>query len=615
MDISRKNGSKGPFIKILFRYYKQEWKLTLIMLIFCFIIVSCSLLLPILTYQMTKAITKELSEKQNIPFEDDGGTGILSSWGMSWINLVYISIADVVLYCITSFYYDYVSYIMGRKIEISLRNRCLENLVRQDISYYSDKKIGEILTKVVSDTQTVGDQAVQVPLQIGLSIFEITASSILMFVFTWKLGLLTLIIFIVCMVLMALCFFATRKKVLRVREVITSINGDVTDRVATVRLIKSAGTENYETKRFIEVHKDYYKKSKAVGLNQALMLTTMWGGVFILKFFSIIGAMLLYGLWSTPQEGLTFFKYTFASFQLAEAMMLSPLFQIMNALFGLVYASVASERVNDTINAKSIMNHHYFDGEIVDHIKGSIVFNDVEFAYPEKPTKIILPKFSFKFEESKSYAFVGETGSGKSTIAKLLLRFYDPTSGSIIINENLNLKDVNLSSYLKNVGYVEQDPQILYGDVFENVMYGTFGASKAEIISACKKAELHDLVMSWPDKYETILGERGFMLSGGQKQRLVIARMFLKNPQLLILDEATSALDNIVEKEIQMKLDSLMKGRTTVTIAHRLSTIKNADEIIVLGANGKGIVQRGTFEELKNKEGHFQKLYNAGLID
>ncbi|AKX33779.1 ABC transporter ATP-binding protein [Spiroplasma litorale] len=615
MEIRTKSSSKGPFLKILFYYYKQEWKLTLIMLIFCLIIVSCSLLLPILTYQMTKAITKELSEKQGLPFVDDAPDGVLAFWGISWINLIYVSLADVVIYCIVSFYYDYVAYIIGRKIEISLRNRCLENLVRQDISYYSNKKIGEILTKVVSDTQTVGDQAVQVPLQIGLSIFEIAASSALMFVFTWKLGLITLLIFAVCMILMGLCFFATRKKVLKVREIITSINGDVTDRVATVRLIKSAGTENYETKRFIDVHKEYYKKSKAVGHNQALMLTTMWGGIFVLKFFSIIAAMLVYGMFSTPEEGLLFFKYTFAPFQLAESMMVSPLFQVMNALFGLVYASVASERVNDTIKAKSIMNHHYFDGEVIEKIEGDILFKGIEFAYPEKPSKLILPKFDFTFKESKSYAFVGETGSGKSTIAKLLLRFYDPTSGSIIINKNINLKDANLSSYLKHVGYVEQDPQILYGDVYENVTYGSFNVSKAEIISACKKAELHDLVMSWPDKYETILGERGFMLSGGQKQRLVIARMFLKNPQLLILDEATSALDNIVEREIQEKLNTLMKGRTTVTIAHRLSTIKNVDEIIVLGANGKGIVQRGTFEELRDKEGHFQNLYKAGLID
>ncbi|KAF5295331.1 hypothetical protein FQR65_LT19907 [Abscondita terminalis] len=270
-------------------------------------------------------------------------------------------------------------------------------------------------------------------------------------------------------------------------------------------------------------------------------------------------------------------------------MMIGPLFNIMNSLFGLSNASVAAKRVNDQINATSIMNSHYYDGIMVDKLDGDIEFKNIEFNYPEKPDKLVLPKFNFSFKEGKSYAFVGETGSGKSTIAKLLLRFYDPTSGEIIINKSTNLKDVNLQSYLNHVGYVEQEPQILFGDIYENVKYGKFDATNEEVIEAYG--------------YETILGERGFLLSGGQKQRLVIARIFLKNPKILILDEATSALDNIVEKEIQEKLDVLMKGRTAISIAHRLSTIKNCDEIIVLGANGKGVVQRGTFEQLKNTEG------------
>ncbi|WP_339021119.1 ATP-binding cassette domain-containing protein [Spiroplasma endosymbiont of Atherix ibis] len=356
------------------------------------------------------------------------------------------------------------------------------------------------------------------------------------------------------------------------------------------------------------MHKDFYKKSKKVGTRLALMLTTMWGGIFVLQFATVIAAMLIYGNQGTESD---FLKNRFAAYNLAQGLMIGPLFNFMAALFGLAQASVAAQRFDDTIKAKSILNSHYWDGETVESIKGDILFKGVEFEYPEKPGKIILPKFDFKFEEGKSYAFVGEIGSGKSTIAKLLLRFYDPSKGDIIINGNTNLKDVKLSSYLRHVGYVEQDPQILYGDVFENVKYGSFNSTNEEVIEACKKAELHELVMTWPDQYETILGERGFLLSGGQKQRLIIARMFLKNPEVLILDEATRALDNIVEKEIQSKLDLLMKGRTTVTIAHRLSTIKNADEIIVLGANGKGIVQRGKFNELKSQDGHFKKTLSG----
>ncbi|AGR40839.1 ABC transporter ATP-binding protein [Spiroplasma taiwanense] len=602
--------SEGAFLKTLFYYYKQEWKLTLFMLLICMIIVLSAIMLPLLTLQMTMAISYSLGDASAID-----SSGLIKYWGLSWIQLIYIAVGIVLFYCIISFLFDYIAYIMGRKIEISLRNRCLENLVRQDISYYSNKKIGEILTKIVSDTQIVGDQAVQIPLQLGISFFEMIGSTLLMILLAWKLAFVTLGTFAFIMLTMLFCFVVTRKKVSKVRESITEINGNVTDRVATVRLIKSTGSENYETDRFKEVHKDYYKKSKKVGVSHSLMLTTMWGGIFALQFLTIIGAMLIYGNVANPENGLIFFKTTFTSYTLAQGMMIGPLFQVMNALFGLAQASVASQRVQNTIKSKSIMNPHFWDGEIVSSIKGNIEFREVEFAYPEKPEKIILPKFNFIFEESKSYAFVGETGSGKSTIAKLLLRFYDPTKGKVIINKNLNLKDAKLSSYLNHVGYVEQDPQILFGDVFENVKYGKFDATNEEVIEACQKAELHELVMTWPEQYNTILGERGFMLSGGQKQRLIIARMFLKNPQILILDEATSALDNIVEKEIQKKLDLLMKGRTTITIAHRLSTIKNVDEIIVLGANGKGIVQRGKFNELKNEPGHFQKLYNAGLLE
>ncbi|AUF83208.1 ABC transporter ATP-binding protein [Mesoplasma syrphidae] len=598
--------SNKTFWKMISKFYIKEWKFAIVIGILMIFIVACGLMIPLLTNQMTMSIMIEKVNK---------ATPSANFWGVKWDKLVYIAILAVILNCICSYLFNYVGYLMGKKIEIELRNKSLERLVRQDISYYSDKKIGEILTKVVSDTQMVGDQSVMIPMLIGISVFQIVAALIMMFVLQWQLALVAFVTFVTIMIIMYVTFNVTTKRFHKVRAVITEINGNVIDRIATVRLIKSTGTENYETSRFKEVHQEYYAKSELVGRMQALMLTTLFGGVSLLQFSTIIAAMLIFGNSGNDKQVETFFTVTFAAFALAQGMMIGPLFNVMNAAFGLAQASVAASRVEETINSKSIMEPHYFDGKKIVSIEGDIIFKGVSFAYPEKPTKNVLPKFDFVFEKGKSYAFVGETGSGKSTISKLLLRFYDPTEGEVLINGKENLKDLNLASYLKHIGYVEQEPQIMYGDVYENVRYGSFEATDEEVIEACKKAELHDLVKTWPEGYETILGERGFMLSGGQKQRLVIARMFLKNPEILILDEATSALDNIVEKEIQEKLETLMVGRTTISIAHRLSTIKNVDQIIVLGADGAGIVQIGTFEELKNIPGHFKRLYEAGLMN
>ncbi|WP_338983137.1 ABC transporter ATP-binding protein [Spiroplasma endosymbiont of Othius punctulatus] len=593
---------KGTFLSIIIKYYKKEWKLGLLFLFLTAFSAAVTIMLPILTQQMIKAIMVDIN-----PAMPASGY-----WGLEWWVSLSIAVGIVFGNMFIQFGTQYIGVTMGKRIEIDLRNRALEALVKQDISYYSDKKIGELLTKIVSDTQIVGDQAATIPSTILSSILTITAAMILMFVFQPIMAASILVVFLVILFAMMIAFGFSKKLITKVRTVITEINGNVIDRINNVRLVKSSGTEQYETERFKEVHKDYYKETKKMAKVQAVMVVILFGGISLLQLMTVAMAMILY---HDSPEAVGFFTTDFASFQMAQGTMVGALFQVVMLVMGIAQASVASIRVNNTIEAPSIMDMHYFDGIEVDKIFGNINFKDVLFAYPEKPEKTILPKFNFTFKQGKSYAFVGETGSGKSTIARMLLRFYDPTEGQILINENVDLKDVKLSTYLDHVGYVEQEPQILYGDVYDNVKYGRFDATNDEVIEACKKADLHELVSGWTHGYETVLGERGFMLSGGQKQRLVIARMFLKDPQLLILDEATSALDNVVEKEIQAKLEDLMVGRTTVSIAHRLSTIKNADQIIVLGANGGGVVQIGTFNELKNKPGHFQKLYKAGLMD
>ncbi|WP_237243906.1 ABC transporter ATP-binding protein [Spiroplasma clarkii] len=456
----------------------------------------------------------------------------------------------------------------------------------------------------------MGDQAQQVPIAMMSAFFTFFGSLGMMFTIDVNLTLVVLVLMVVILVVIFGSFGIMRKLAFKVRKSITEINGDVTDRIATVRLIKASGTESYETERFIEIHKDYYKKSVKMITAQSIIITLLVAGISSIQMVIVIAGALIYN------DDPSFLAVTLSSFISGVGTMVSPIMQLTRVVGGLVQASTSAARVDEVIKAKPRFDSHYGpnEGIEINDISGDIKFENVEFRYPEKPEKLILPKFDFVFKKGKSYAFVGETGAGKSTVAKLLLRFYDPSQGRVLINGTTDLKDIHLSSYLDKVGYVEQEPQILYGNVLDNIKYGRFDATDEEAIAAAKKAELDNLVLSWPDGYQTILGERGFMLSGGQKQRLVIARMILKDPQLLILDEATSALDNIVEAEIQAELDKLMKGRTSVTIAHRLSTIKNCDQIIVL-ARDEGIAQVGTFDELRHQTGHFKRLYEAGLME
>ncbi|WP_338972876.1 ABC transporter ATP-binding protein [Spiroplasma endosymbiont of Panorpa germanica] len=628
---------KKSFFGLLSGYFKQYWIITISVILVTLLSSIATVLGPKITErlmgtlmagQLEKAFTGDISSAGGLTefndfihktysfisakFVGDDLVYFSNLFGMelTWTGWIYVQLVLFGFIAVFTFISNFLAGLMGKRIEINLRNKSLEKLVKQDMSYYSDKKIGEILTKIVSDTQIIGEQAQQVPVTMLSAIFTFFGSLIVMSTINGFLTLVVVGAMLIILVTIFGSFTIVKKMMFRVRSSITRINGDVTDRINTVRLIKASGTEEYETERFKEVHKDYYNKSKKLVNMQAIMITIMIAGISSIQIVIIIAAALRY------HDNVAILSVALTSFISGVGTMIGPLMQMVRVAVGLASASTSSQRIYAIINSKSIIDPHYDSNEgiHIEHIDGDIVFKDVVFAYPEKPEQVILPKFNITFEKGKSYAFVGETGVGKSTISKLLLRFYDPSEGQVLINSKHDLKDIQLSSYLDKVGYVEQEPQILFGDVLDNIRYGRFDATDEQVYEAAKKAELHELVSTWPDGYSTILGERGFMLSGGQKQRLVIARMFLKDPELLILDEATSALDNIVEKEIQANLEELMKGRTTISIAHRLSTIKNSDKIIVL-AKGIGAAQSGTFDELKNKPGHFQELYKAGLMD
>ncbi|QEH61418.1 ATP-binding cassette, subfamily B, bacterial [Spiroplasma chinense] len=536
---------------------------------------------------------------------NSGGTSFFGL-EMHWYSWVIFGGAMIIVYGFVEFSLNILSGVWTRKIEIFLRVKCLDALVDVDLSFYSKNQIGNIMTRIIGDSQGVAD---------GLNEFTINAIYILIlfvtvnvvtFTLDPKIASYCLAIFGVLFLVSMIIFFAYQKALITSIDFKQKLDTNNTDKIMNIRLIKSSATELQEIENVRLGNQEYGKKiNKTILIRITMMLFSNFLG-WILPGLTTIFIIVTYHDLPVGEVVAKAVSFISAMTLYSSAIFLMPM--ILRALSAVMNCNW---RISNIYAQKSILE--YIDEPKEIKVIEDIELKDAEFIYPEAPEKLIMPKTNIVFEKGKSYAFVGETGSGKSTIAKLLLRFYDTSAGQVLIN-GIDIKELNMPDYLQNVGYVEQEPQILYGTVMDNIRYGKFDATDEEVFEAAKKAQIHDFILGLAEKYDTILGERGFMLSGGQKQRLVIARMFLKNPQVLILDEATSALDNIVEREVQEQLDKLIVGRTTFVIAHRLSTIKNCDEIIVLGKNAQGIIQRGSFDELKDQPGHFNKLYNAGLM-
>ncbi|ASP28624.1 ABC transporter ATP-binding protein [Spiroplasma corruscae] len=525
-------------------------------------------------------------------------------WDFNYWNWAVFGICWYILYIFLEFFTNFFASLFARKTEIYLRLKALQHLVEIDMNYYSKNQIGLTMSRVINDSSNAGDAFNEFLINLVYAVSSLITMTTLLFTIDVELASIIFGYFIIMTIVIWVLFIYYRRAIIIAFDVRQKIDADITDRLISVRVIKSTGTENYEVSRAKDLHKVYEKKAKISVIFQTIL--NVFVGVF--SWFMPIIAILLV-VWIHNDLDPSSLSILIVSFSTACYNMLYGLLILPTAMRGMTRLSNCVMRLNYIYNAKSLIEFRV-DGEVIEQVK-KIEFKNVRFWYPDEPNKVILQSFSYLFEKGKRYAIVGQSGVGKSTIARLLLRYYDVPQGEILL-DGINIKDLKKADYLARVGYVEQDPQILYGTIMDNLLYANFGRTKLEAIEASKKAKLHSFVLTLPDGYNTVLGERGFIFSGGQKQRLVIARMILKNPEILILDEATSALDNIVEKEIKKELDSLMRGRTTISIAHRLSTIKEFDQIIVL--DEKGINDVGTFKELISKDGRFKKLYELSLI-
>ena len=585
------------FFKLLSTYYQKYWFSWLMLVSFTLVISGITVAFP----KLINIIFEELSlnvAQQKTPL-------------MPWTVLIYWVIGlglALVFAAIFRFFQGLFGGRIARKIEINIRLKILNKLIDLDLAYYSDKKMGNLLTKLISDTQILGEQSYQIPLNFLNAVFTFIGSIVILFTLNNTViidghkvsesgtelelaGIVMGYTFLIIIVTILL-FSLLRKRIYKKRKVLTDINGVVTDRINALKLIKTSATINYEKNHFEDIHKLYYTESMNAVRIQAWITAIIITGLTSLNILSI-----LIGIVFINQGKLN--PSIMISFTMGINSLIMPIILLSRMLGNFASASTSAIRINEILIEKPTIKPFLYKTKIKG-FKGDIQFKNVGFKY-NKNEPYILKDFSFTFKANRSYAIVGESGVGKTTISQLLLRLYDPTEGQILIDNNKNLSKIDLKSYLDNVGYVEQEPLILFGNFLDNIRYGNFNATDEEIYAATKKANIYNFIMLLPKKFNTVLGEHGFILSGGQKQRVVIARMFLRNPRLLILDEATSSLDNIVENEIQKELNKLMKNKTTIIIAHRLSTIRNVDEILVLEKN-KGIVQTGTFQTLINKK-------------
>ncbi|MDB8563908.1 ATP-binding cassette domain-containing protein [Turicibacter sanguinis] len=517
-------------------------------------------------------------------------------------SMVIVSLTLLILFIIRlicSHIVNYWGHIMGCKMEFDMRQDLFKKFQSLNFSYYDENKTGVIMSRLVGDLRDITELAHHGPEDIFISLIMIIGSFIILFninaVFTLSIFPIIILIIIFSMWrrnAMMQGFRATRKTQ-------GEINAQIESSIGGIRLTKSFANEDYEYNKFTENNLNYANSWKNALFQMSIFSS---GNTFLIDILNlillIIGGILVYN------NTLTFGDFT--AFLLYINFLIKPIQRLINFMQQFQTGWAGFERFYEIIQLepkiKSKENAIYLNNP-----KGNIIFNHVNFKY-EANEEHVLTDFNINIESGKKIALVGESGVGKSTISLLIPRFYDVTSGEILIDD-INIKDYELSSLRKNIGHVQQEVYIFYGNIRDNILYGNPQATEEEIIIAAKKARIHDFIMSLENGYDTIVGERGVKLSGGQKQRIAIARVFLKNPAILILDEATSALDNITEMLIQEALEDLTKGRTSIIIAHRLSTIKEADEILVLSKNG--ISERGTHEELLNKQGYYAELYNT----
>lgn len=513
-------------------------------------------------------------------------------------SLFWLAVFLLIMYAIRALCKYYVSaqgHIMGAQMERDMRKDLFDKFEQLSFSYYDRNNTGEMMSKLVSDLFDICEFAHHGPENVFISLLKIIGSFVLLMYIHVPLTIL-LIIVTLCMLLFSLKQNkAMQQTFMDNRRKIAGVNASLQDTLAGIRVVKSFANEDIERHKFARSNERFLQSKKN---NYHCMGKFQGGNNFFQGLLYV--TILVAGGFFIAEGSLE--PVALATYALYINIFITPIEVLVEFTEMLQKGYSGFKRFNEVMETQVEIEDAPDSHDLV-NVKGVIDYKDVSFGYDDEK---VLDHLNIHIDSGKSIALVGPSGGGKTTICSLLLRFYDVTGGSIEI-DGQDIRKLTLKSLRQSIGIVQQDVYLFTGSIKENISYGKPGASDEEIIKAAKKANIHDFIMSLPDGYDTYVGERGTRLSGGQKQRISIARIFLKDPKILILDEATSALDNESERHIQKSLEALSKNRTCITIAHRLSTIRNADEIIVIGNNG--IVERGTHQFLLNKNNVYAKYY------
>lgn len=517
----------------------------------------------------------------------------------NWSMIVSVSLGLLAFYIISTFLQymvNYLGHMLGINIETDMRQQLFTHVQRQSFRFFDNTKTGHIMSRITNDLFDLGELAHHGPEDIFIACMTFIGAFWIMLTINVKLALIAVFMVPLLIWLITFCNLRMNKAWSNMYSDIADVNSRVEDSVSGARVVQSFTNEAFEINRF-KKNNERFRLSK---LSAYKVMSFSLSGIYMMTRFFVL-VVLVYGAWLSFSGELTYGELV--GFILYVNVLFKPIDKI-SAIMELYPKGMAGfKRFLELIDTTpDVLDQD--DAIEMDTLQGNIRFNDVKFQYDS--SKSVLHGINLKINKGETVAFVGPSGAGKTTICSLIPRFYDVTSGAISI-DGIDIRSMTKKSLRSNIGIVQQDVFLFTGTIRENIAYGKLDASKEEIEEAARRAHLQDFIASLPNGYETQIGERGLKLSGGQKQRLAIARMFLKNPPILILDEATSALDTETEMIIQKALSELAKNRTTLIIAHRLATIRNANRVVVV--TEEGIAEQGTHDELIEKGGIFANLH------